>query len=110
MSGPTQSSWTYARPSGSLHRIDSIIMRGRGNKGTAAHGLFDLPVSLSGYRVHRPSQTVFYPGAVSKIERKRAQRMQWNRALLQQAVDWAAWYDGAVLRGDNAEKSALISH
>eukprot|EP00973_Karenia_brevis_P039670 5477109-Karenia_brevis.AAC.1 len=109
MASAETATWTWIHPSGSLHRNDFIISRGRGNKGNIAHSLFDAPVSLGGYRDHRPVQAIFCPGATFNFQPKQTKLPSWNRPLLQQAYSEMITFDQKLHAGEQAEKSELIS-
>ncbi|CAK0793864.1 unnamed protein product, partial [Prorocentrum cordatum] len=61
--------------------IDYVCVRLQGGYGRASRPLIDLPVSLGGYRDHRPVEATIYAGLRCKLQRPPSE-LRWNRDLI----------------------------
>ena len=79
-------SWTWLSPQGGKIRLDYVVTRTRDSHRAAAKVDYDAPVSLSGYRDHRPLVATISTEATFLHQPKRQQRFAWDRQRLGQAL------------------------
>lgn len=80
-------SWTWISPQGLKTRLDYIVTKGQASAEDCAWVDYEMPVSMSGYRDHRPLLAQFRLGAHFQRKGKLQPKFCWDRCRLHQAAD-----------------------